>query len=211
MTWTNWPIAERGNPSPAGPASEMNVLFFSKWHDRDENHRARAIPGDWLSEQVAFPTLGVWTPFAAPASRIWIPPWAEALLVRCCMAINVATGPDGGGVGRARPKLGTVYGTEMQVWLQCEYEFFPNPVPGGEDIPACVADHPGADGWPGDQSLKDKQSLIEIPEAMRDTEQLFTYEVRRDANAVTYVRVFNDPRNAGDSRRHKHWLLLEAA
>lgn len=207
-TWTDWPLAERQSP-PGGPASEMHATLFGKWYGRDEQLGSRCTPGDFLSEQVSGSPVGVWTATTA-SSRLWIPPWASRLLVRVHMSINPLAGVESAYVGFARPKLGTVYGTEMRLWLQCVYEFFPSPVPGGEDIPMCVEDHPGADGWPL-SGLHPKDSVIEIPEAMRDTEQVFSYEVRRDNATVGFVRVFNDARDAGTGHLHRHWLFLEAA
>jgi len=87
------------------------------------------------------------------------------------------------GTVRARPKLGTVYGSEMVL------------------VPE----------WPDVGTLFNVESVIEIPEAMLDTEQAFSYEVRRDTEDVTFIRVFNDARDATNGHRHRHWHFLEAA
>jgi hypothetical protein len=177
--WTNWPIAERQSP-PGGPASEMNERFFQSFHDRDENLRSRLCPGDNLSAQMFGLVTGAWTPIGA-SSVIWIPAWAERLVVRCWMKIHKL-----GGIfdvfGYARPKLGAVYGTEMQVGAT-------TPVP----------------------SFFITESAIEIPDAMRDTEQVFTYEVRRFSLQCEYVWVFNDARDAALGTNHRQWLFQEAS
>ena len=204
--WTDWPVTLRQSP-PGGPASEMNEQFFEDFSRRDENLRTRICPGDNLSEQVNAPAFGVWTPISATPSKIWIPSWAELLVVRCTIALNAVLGPDSAAVGFARPKLGTVYGTEMQVRLECVVEYTGGPF---MDQPVCVADVGGADGWPSIGVLFNKESVIEIPEAMRDTEQSFTYEVKRNDTSTSYVRVFNDARDAVNGHRHRHWHFLEA-
>jgi len=188
----------------------MSALFFQKWHDRDENHKSRICPGDWLSGQrnTIPDTSDVWYDLGVGVSKIWIPPWAEHLLVRVHLAINPLGGVESAYVGKARPKIGTAYGTEMQVWLECVYDFSGGPF--GEEA-VCTDDVPGADGWPSSGVLFPKQSVIEIPASMRDTEQDLSYEVKKIGNAIGYVRVFNDPRDATNGHKHRHWLFLEAA
>lgn len=176
--WTNWPLAERQSP-PGGPASEMNDAFFVKFHNRDENLRSRIGPGDDLSGKIYNLTTGVWTPIGS-SSVVWIPRWARLLVVRCSMVAQ-PTGPPQGISGSARPKLGTIYGTEMTVAAQ------------------------GGLGG-GDGTLENTEAVIVVPTSMQDTEQSFTYEVRSNSNDAVYVRVFNDSIDATDGTRHRHWI-----
>jgi len=179
--WTNWPLSQRQSP-PGGPASEINEAFFQDFHDRDENSRTRLCAGDNLSSQTFLIANAVWTA-AAGSSVVWIPPWAERLVVRCTLQTDYSGNPLLVGTVRARPKLGTVYGSEMVL------------------VPE----------WPDVGTLFNVESVIEIPEAMLDTEQAFSYEVRRDTEDVTFIRVFNDARDATNGHRHRHWHFLEAA
>lgn len=178
--WTDWPLSLRQSP-PGGPASEMNEAFFEDFARRDENLRTRIIPGDNLSATIFEPDLGDWTPIGA-SSRIWIPRWAEYLVIRCSMAAQ-ELGPDGDISASARPRIGLVYAPEMTIFTESSF---------GPD-------------------LINTESVFLIPNSMRDTEQDFTYEVRRNSLRTEYVRIFNDARDATDGHRHRHWLLLEAA
>lgn len=205
--WTNWPATERQSP-PGGPASEMNETFFERWNARDSNHTSRICPGLGLGGTYAFPPIGAWTASGFGTQKLWVPPWASRLLVRVTMATNSGGGSEASAIAYARPKLGAVIGTVMYVRLECVVEYSGGPF---HDLPVCVADVDGADGWPGNQSLFAKESVIEIPEAMRDTEQDFSYDVRRDDSSTLYVRVFNDANDATSGHRHRHWLFLEAA
>jgi hypothetical protein len=204
--YTDWPLSERQSP-PGGPASEMSEAFFDTFHKRDENLRTRLCPGDNMTAISAAPPSGVWTPLPVTASTIWIPTWAERLVVRCWMALSTSMQQDDSAVGYARPKLGTSVGSEMRVQLACEFDYTGGP---NNDQPRCFADA-GGDGWPGSTEYFKKQSTIEIPEAMRGTEQPFIYEVLRNSAKVTVIRIFNDARDAALGYRHRHWLFLEAS
>jgi len=179
--WTNWPLSQRQSP-PGGPASEINEAFLQDFHDRDENSRTRLCAGDNLSAQTFLFANAVWTA-AAGSSVVYIPPWAERLVVRCTLQTDYSGGPFAMGTVRARPKLGTVYGTEMVL----------------------VPEYPDA------STLFDEESVIDISGSMLDTEQSFSYEVRRDTGDVTFISVFNDARDATNGHRHRHWYFLEAA